>query len=93
MSPVGFTTCFEYDPHAFRLDISLIVIHLKTYWGREYYEVHGSTSTYAIYMDLPSYMPVYCTCPAFSFSVLSSEDTIVVNVSLNGITSCVNTGY
>ncbi|PAV19041.1 zinc finger SWIM domain-containing 7 [Pyrrhoderma noxium] len=53
------------------------VIHLKTYWGREYYEVHGSTSTYAIYIDLPSYMPVYCTCPAFSFSVLSSEDTIV----------------
>ncbi|KAI5120313.1 hypothetical protein M0805_005817 [Coniferiporia weirii] len=53
------------------------VMHLKTTWGRSFYEVHGLTSTYTVQPDLPPRMPAYCSCPAFAFSVLLAEEHLM----------------
>ncbi|KAF8222940.1 hypothetical protein L208DRAFT_1319640 [Tricholoma matsutake] len=42
--------------------------------GYPQYEVLGSTATYSVFLDMAlAPMPFYCTCPAFSYVVLSSR--------------------
>ena len=54
-------------------------------WGRVFFEVQGSTSTYTVYSDLPSHLPLFCSCPSFTFSVLSAEDHTLVGHSLQRV--------
>jgi len=58
------------------------VIKYKTPWGGMQYEVHGSTANYSVFPELPGPSPdkkssVYCTCPAFAYSVLLSRTQIM----------------
>ncbi|KAJ7462238.1 hypothetical protein B0H11DRAFT_101021 [Mycena galericulata] len=45
--------------------------------AREHYQVLGSTAIYSVFVDLPGPISTYCTCPAFSFLVLSPETYIM----------------
>ncbi|KAH8827566.1 hypothetical protein DL96DRAFT_1101935 [Flagelloscypha sp. PMI_526] len=47
--------------------------------GQKLYTVMGSTSVSFVTLDLPdsSAVPVYCTCPAFAFTVLLTESHIM----------------
>ncbi|KAF8210180.1 hypothetical protein K438DRAFT_142832 [Mycena galopus ATCC 62051] len=45
--------------------------------ARHHYDVLGSTATHHVFINMPSPMTAYCTCPAFSFLVLSSESYIM----------------
>ncbi|KAF7315394.1 SWIM-type domain-containing protein [Mycena indigotica] len=45
--------------------------------GGHYYQVFGSTASYQVFLDLPSPTPAYCTCPAFSYLLLSPESTLM----------------
>ncbi|KAK7057236.1 SWIM-type domain-containing protein [Favolaschia claudopus] len=38
-----------------------------------HYDVLGSTATHRVYLDLPSPIPAYCTCPSFAYLVLSTD--------------------
>jgi len=49
----------------------------QTTWGRSFYEVYGSTSTYAITLNVVPDRPHFCTCPSYAFSVLLSEENIM----------------
>lgn len=60
------------------------VIKYKTPWGGIQYEVYGSTANYTVFPGLPGSSPdtppaFYCTCPAFAYSVLLSQNQIMVN--------------
>ncbi|KAA1471773.1 hypothetical protein DENSPDRAFT_777307, partial [Dentipellis sp. KUC8613] len=51
------------------------VIKYTTLWGRSHYQVLGSMGTYVVFPSLtqsPS-MPSFCSCPAFSYTVLLSH--------------------
>ncbi|KAJ7132799.1 hypothetical protein C8R43DRAFT_1133362 [Mycena crocata] len=50
--------------------------------ARQHYELLGSTATYYVYLDLPDPISAYCTCPAFTFLVLSSESYLMVGRSI-----------
>ncbi|EAU91724.1 hypothetical protein CC1G_04492 [Coprinopsis cinerea okayama7 len=41
------------------------------------YQVLGTTATYLVHLDLPAEIPFYCSCPAFSYSVLSTGTHIM----------------
>lgn len=61
------------------------VIKYKTPWGGIQYEVYGSTANYTVFPGLPGLSPDapaahYCTCPAFAYSVLLSQNQIMVIV-------------
>ncbi|KAJ7783081.1 hypothetical protein B0H16DRAFT_1403494 [Mycena metata] len=45
--------------------------------ARHHYNVLGSTATYKVFLDMPGPISTYCTCPAFSFLVLSSESYLM----------------
>ncbi|KAF9501952.1 hypothetical protein BDN71DRAFT_503204 [Pleurotus eryngii] len=51
------------------------VMKYTTPWGRVFYQVIGSTATYSVQPDLGHSPNVrfYCTCPAFSYTVLLAE--------------------
>ncbi|KAI0930152.1 hypothetical protein AcW1_008910 [Taiwanofungus camphoratus] len=56
------------------------VLKYVTPWGRVQYEVLGSTASYTVFPDLfypGSSVHFYCTCPAFAYSVLSSESQLM----------------
>ncbi|KAF5317289.1 hypothetical protein D9611_003868 [Ephemerocybe angulata] len=53
------------------------VIKYVAPWGKVDYEVLGSTSTYFVQLDLPSRIPFYCSCPAFSKAVLFAQTHIM----------------
>ncbi|EPT04531.1 hypothetical protein FOMPIDRAFT_38954, partial [Fomitopsis schrenkii] len=58
------------------------VIKYKTPWGGIQYEVYGSTANYTVFPGLPGSSPdtppaFYCTCPAFAYSVLLSQNQIM----------------
>ncbi|KAF7298230.1 SWIM-type domain-containing protein [Mycena chlorophos] len=40
--------------------------------ARHYYHVFGSTSSYQVFLDLPSPQSAYCTCPAFAYLIPDS---------------------
>ena len=61
-----------------KTSLSPPVICLKLPWVRPFFEVQGSTATYSVQVNLPRRMPVFCSCPAFAFSVLLSEDHLLV---------------
>ncbi|KAJ7218112.1 hypothetical protein GGX14DRAFT_439832, partial [Mycena pura] len=42
-----------------------------------HFQVLGSTTTYNVFLDLPGPTPTYCTCPSFSYFVLSAESYIM----------------
>ncbi|KAJ7188325.1 hypothetical protein C8R46DRAFT_877744, partial [Mycena filopes] len=44
---------------------------------RYHFNVLGSTATYKVFLDMPGPIPTYCTCPAFSFLVLSAESYLM----------------
>ncbi|KIJ49557.1 hypothetical protein M422DRAFT_204963 [Sphaerobolus stellatus SS14] len=50
------------------------VLKYNTPWGRHFYKVTGSTQNYSVNVDLPCPVPVYCSCPAFSYNVLISDN-------------------
>lgn len=59
-----------------------IVIKYNTPWGHTQYQVLGSTSTYAVFLGVPKTKRKtadYCTCPAFTFSVLLSDSELMVS--------------
>ncbi|KAH9892791.1 hypothetical protein C8Q73DRAFT_73117 [Cubamyces lactineus] len=56
------------------------VIVYRPPWGRPQYEVLGSTSSYSVFPGLPSPKGpalAYCTCPAYTYSVLLSETQLM----------------
>ncbi|KZT66372.1 hypothetical protein DAEQUDRAFT_675060, partial [Daedalea quercina L-15889] len=57
------------------------VVKYRTPWGGTQYEVYGSTANYSVFPALPgpsSHEPtLYCTCPAFAYSVLLSQTQIM----------------
>ncbi|KAF6761263.1 hypothetical protein DFP72DRAFT_35962 [Ephemerocybe angulata] len=58
------------------LDRGDVIKYVAT-WGKVDYEVLGSTSTYFVQLDLPSQIPFYCSCPAFSKAVLFAQTHIM----------------
>jgi hypothetical protein len=46
-------------------------------WGRQFYEVAGSTENYQVEVDLPCRIPIYCPCPAFTYAVLISDNQVM----------------
>ncbi|KLO19454.1 hypothetical protein SCHPADRAFT_818009 [Schizopora paradoxa] len=53
------------------------VTEYQTTWGRSFYDVYGSTSNYAVTLDVIPDQPNFCTCPSYAFSVLISEENIM----------------
>lgn len=54
------------------------VIKYTSPQGYPQYEVLGSTATYSVFLDMAlAPMPIYCTCPAFSYVVLGSKSHIM----------------
>ncbi|KAL6310394.1 hypothetical protein BKA93DRAFT_814134 [Sparassis latifolia] len=56
------------------------VLKYVTPWGSSRYEVIGSTAMYSVFPGLrtsKSRLQVYCTCPAYSYSVLISESHLM----------------
>ncbi|KAJ7703247.1 hypothetical protein B0H17DRAFT_1003772 [Mycena rosella] len=45
--------------------------------ARHHYEVLGSTAIYRVFLNLPGPISTYCTCPAFTYLVLSSESHLM----------------
>lgn len=52
------------------------VVRLKTGWSHCQYQVLGTTSTYAVFVD--DIATAYCSCPAFAYSVLLSDGQFMV---------------
>ncbi|KAI0930154.1 hypothetical protein AcV5_006940 [Taiwanofungus camphoratus] len=77
-----FMLCCSWPPR-FRqahLLAGVVVLKYVTPWGRVQYEVLGSTASYTVFPDLfypGSSVHFYCTCPAFAYSVLSSESQLM----------------
>ncbi|KAI0930153.1 hypothetical protein AcW1_008910 [Taiwanofungus camphoratus] len=66
------------------------VLKYVTPWGRVQYEVLGSTASYTVFPDLfypGSSVHFYCTCPAFAYSVLSSESQLMVGTFFSAVSS------
>lgn len=62
-------------------DVAITVIKYIIPQGYPQYEVLGSTATYSVFLDMAlAPMPFYCTCPAFSYVVLSSRLHIMVSL-------------
>ncbi|KAF7976837.1 hypothetical protein HWV62_36795, partial [Athelia sp. TMB] len=60
------------------------VIKYTTPWGRNHYEVLGSTATYTVIPQLLAAKAgarAYCSCPAFTYAVLISETYVMVRTS------------
>jgi hypothetical protein len=65
------------------------VMKYKTSWGRQYYEVLGTTSTYTVFPHLgaaSTTVSSYCTCPSFAYSVLMSENHLMVRIYIPMVT-------
>ncbi|KAF5370796.1 hypothetical protein D9758_001867 [Tetrapyrgos nigripes] len=50
------------------------VIKYTTSWGHTHYEVLGSLAAYPVFIDLQAgtATTMYCSCPAFTYAVLTS---------------------
>ena len=57
----------------------------RTTWGRDFFEVHGSSDTYTVLPELGplSLTPSSCTCPAFVYSLLSKGSQAMVGSGNN----------
>ncbi|KAI0066132.1 hypothetical protein BV25DRAFT_1504144 [Artomyces pyxidatus] len=55
------------------------VVKYVSPWGRPYFQVIGSTGTYTVFPQLPlsSRAPAFCSCPAFSYSVLITDSQLM----------------
>lgn len=67
------------------------VIQMKTTWGRTFYEVHGTISTYAVTPQMYrgslldsswNLARAFCSCSAFMFAVLLMEEQLMVSLSV-----------
>lgn len=81
--------------HRGRLPVSCLacsVLRYTTSWGRLFYEVLGSTSTYAVFPWLQGRAAPpssYCSCPTFADAVLFTESQLMVRpVEVAGNTVC-----